>query len=63
MRLLIGLGPDAEQGGDGELGQSEALAEGGGQEPGLSGAWTRRRPTPGGVSRRAVTQTSGNRWA
>jgi hypothetical protein len=27
------LGPDAEQGGDGDLGQAEALVEDGGQEP------------------------------
>ena len=31
--LVDCLGPDAEQGGDGDLGQREALVEGGGQEP------------------------------
>jgi len=31
--LVDRLGPDAEQGGDGNLGQAEALVEDGGQEP------------------------------
>src|SRR5450755_2975331 len=31
--LVDCLGPDAEQGGDGDLGQGEALVEDGGQEP------------------------------
>jgi hypothetical protein len=31
--LVHGLGPDAEQGGDGDLGQPEAVVEHGGEEP------------------------------
>lgn len=31
--LVDGFGPDAEQGGDGDLGQGDALVQGGGQEP------------------------------
>ena len=31
--LVDRFGPDAEQGGDGDLGQGEALVEDGGQEP------------------------------
>lgn len=31
--FVDGLGPDAEQDGDGDLGQRQALVQGGGQEP------------------------------
>ena len=33
MRLLDGLGPDAEQGGDGDLGQPVTVVQDGGQQP------------------------------
>jgi hypothetical protein len=55
--LVDGLGPDAEQGGDGDLGQGEALVEGGGQEPvceGEDGA----AAGAGGCQSRTVTSTS-----
>ena len=52
------LGPDAEQAGDGDLGQGEALVEDGGQEPvgeGADGA----AAGSGGSQPRAVTAAAG----
>ena len=44
------LGPDGEQGSDGDLWQGEALVKGGGQEPVCQGE-DGRRPAPGAASR------------